>query len=156
MIKALAAKLMSMEYDNEIMSNGSNTPVVVGLATGVTFIVLMAFVVSSTSIFPARVELKEEYGDLEGQQRAIDILLTDPKVRAFVNGKELKVWAYGANFPQASLNEGICDKNECTLIGIQKWNTDGSLDCSLKTFVNVETRQLDSVAFGGKCDDRRG
>ena len=127
--------------------DNSAVPVIAGLAVGVAFVVM--FSVFATT-FPVSVELKEEW-DIEGQQKAVDVLLSEPNVKKFVAGKEFEVWAYGANFPQASLNEGICDKNECTLIGIRE-NADGSVDCPLKTFVNVETGQVDDVQYGGPCD----
>lgn len=53
------------------------------------------------------------------------------------------------NYPPASLNEGVCEKDECTLIGIRERNSDGSTDCALITFVNIETRQVDDVVYFG-------
>jgi hypothetical protein len=63
------------------------------------------------------------------------------------------VWAYGANFPQPSLTEGICERGECTLIGIRERYADGSVDCALKTFVNVETGRVDDVQYSKPCDE---
>jgi hypothetical protein len=83
------------------------------------------------------------------------VLLTDPHVRNFVAGKHFEVWAYGANFPQASINPGVCEVDECTLIGIRKYNTDGSVDYYLKTFVNIETRNVDQVSYARPCDEDR-
>ena len=133
------------------MPDGTVLPVISGLAVGVAFVMMVAILIAPLTVF-ASVKLKEEFGDKEGQQKAVDLLLSDPDVQAFVAGKNFEVWAYGSNFPQASLNEGICDRDECTLIGIRERNSDGSMDCPLKTFVNIETRQMDKVSYGGPCD----
>ena len=129
--------------------DNSAAPVIAGLAVGVAFVVMFTIFIT---LVPVSVKLKEEW-DIEGQQKAVDVLLSEHKVRKFVEGKEFEVWAYGSNFPQASLNEGICAKDECTLIGIRERNADGSMDCYLKTFVNVETRQVDGVQYNRPCDE---
>lgn len=131
-------------------------PVVGGLVVGIAFVATIVILISPSSVFPPNIKLKEELGDLEGQQKAVDILLSDPKVRMFVAGKNFEVWAYGANFPQESINEGICAKDKCTLIGIQERNPDGTADCPVKTLINIETRLVDEIFYGGPCNiDRR-
>jgi hypothetical protein len=152
--KVTAARLMSGTDNNQVMFNGINAPVLAGLAVGIAFIVFLAILVSPLTVFHPNVKLKDEW-DQDGQQKAIDVLLTDLNVRTFVAGKNFEVWAYGADFPQESIQEGICDKDECTLIGIRERNADDSVDCHLKTFVNVETRQVDTVFYTSRCDQVR-
>lgn len=131
------------------MLDQSSVPVIAGLAVGIAFVVMFSIFVT---LFPVTIQLKEEW-DLEGQQKAVDVLLTNLGVRKFVVGKTFEVWAYGPNYPQASLNEGICDKDECTLIGIREQNRDGSTDCALITFVNVETGRVDDVQYSSRCNE---
>jgi len=133
------------------MPDGIALPVIAGLAVGVAFVVAVSIFIAPLMVF-ANVKLKEDFGDKEGQQKAVDVLLTDLNVRTFIAGKNFEVWAYGTNFPQASINEGVCAFNECTLIGIRERNSDGSTGCHLKTFVNVETNQVDRVHYDGSCD----
>lgn len=133
------------------MPDNAIIPVTAGLVVGIAFLVIVTIMIAPLTAF-ADVKLKEEYGDKIGQQRAVDVLLTDPDVRTFIAGKNFEVWAYGMNYPQASLNEGVCDKDECTLIGIRERNADGSTDCALITFVNVETRQVDDIQYSTPCD----
>lgn len=135
------------------MPEGIVISVIAGLAIGTAFVVIVAILISPLTVFSSNVKLKEEFGDSEGQQKAVDVLITDPNVRTFIAGKNFEVIYYGANFPQASFNQGICEKDECTLIGIKERNPDGSMDCALKTFVNVKTGQVDDVQYARPCDE---
>jgi hypothetical protein len=119
------------------------------MVLGSMFVIMFGLLVP---LFPINVALNEEW-DTASQQKAVNVLLNDPDLRKFVVNKNFEVWAFGDNYPQESLNEGICAKGECTLIGIRDRNADGSVDCALKTFVNVNTGQVDSIQYSSACDE---
>ena len=130
----------------------SGLPVMAGLAVGIAFIIV--FAVFTTQSIP-NVQLDDRW-DKEGQQKAVSVLLSDMDVRRFVLGKEFEVWAFSPNYPSGSvITPGFScgeSKNMCTLIGIRKLNADGSVDCPLKAIVNIESRTIDVVNYGGPCD----
>jgi hypothetical protein len=134
------------------MPEGTIIPVIAGLIVGSLFVATIALLKSPFTVVSPNIKLREESGDLEGQKEALDVLLSDPDVRSYIEGKNYEVWVYGRNYPQASLNEGVCEKDECTLIGIIERNPDDTTDCALATFVNVETRQVDDITYFNPCD----
>ena len=62
---------------------------------------------------------------------------------------------HGADNPQPSINEGVCDYNECTMIGIGERNSDGSVDCAIETLVNIDSKQVGLITYFGSFDDER-
>jgi len=126
-------------------------PVIAGLAVGVAFVFIFSVFISH---FPVNIQLNEKW-NVGDQQRAVDLLLSDQEVRKFVIGRTFEVWAFGMNYPQASLVEGVCEKDECTLIGIRERNADGSVDCALLTYVNIDTGRVDQISGSRPCDEKQ-
>lgn len=131
------------------MDKGLGIPVIAGLAIGIWFVTLFALIAPLAPDAPVIIKLNERWD--KGQKRAIDVLLTNPDVRAIVAGKNFEVTHCWPNFPQESLTKGVCDIEECVLIQIFWRSPDGTMDCHLKTLANLETRQVDRFAISGSC-----
>lgn len=62
------------------MPEGIVMPVIAGLIIGSVFVVTIALLMSPFTVLSQNIKLKEEYGDFEGQQEALGVLLSNPDV----------------------------------------------------------------------------